>query len=576
MDFLSRTMVQLRDLFASMTPAARITSALLLGVIVVSLGYLFQGYSSGSKEYLFNGEMLQGREANAVEAALASAKLGGWEREGGRILVPRGNKAEYLAAIADANALPANFDKLLEESLDLGPFVSEPTRQARMKAARERQLSMIVRSMDGVEDAQVLYDIREARGFEPGNSTATVSVLPAPGESLTPQRMKVMRTAVAGAIAGMTPKDVTILDLSNGGQYGANGQEMSADNFDDAYFQTRTNYEQMLEGRIIDLLHDIHGVRVKVSAELSPTLSSEIHAQKAEGEPAILRQSNETLETSNTQVDDRGRPGLTSQGPQRAAPEESVAKNESTQNNNTTETENLVPMTVEDRTEAGLVPEQVRAAIAIPSEFLDRVWRERNPEAPADKRPVSTDITLIEKEYQTKIEGLVAPLLPQKLGENQFPKISVTVFQSIKPEKLAPPSMASEGLAWASRNSGSLIMAALAVVALMMLRSIMKSIPPAETNVILNQPLAAAGLASGPMLSTAGGDEPTAAGERAAGGSTRRSAAAGGGATAAERGGRPRLKLKKGVSMKDDLTDIVREDPDAAAAILRSWIGNAG
>jgi flagellar biosynthesis/type III secretory pathway M-ring protein FliF/YscJ len=36
------------------------------------------------------------------------------------------------------------------------------------------------------------------------------------------------------------------------------------------------------------------------------------------------------------------------------------------------------------------------------------------------------------------------------------------------------------------------------------------------------------------------------------------------------------LKLKKGVSMKDDLTEIVREDPDAAAAIIRGWIGNAG
>lgn len=39
---------------------------------------------------------------------------------------------------------------------------------------------------------------------------------------------------------------------------------------------------------------------------------------------------------------------------------------------------------------------------------------------------------------------------------------------------------------------------------------------------------------------------------------------------------RPRLKLKKGSSLKDDLVDIVREDPDAAADILRSWIGKAG
>jgi hypothetical protein len=39
---------------------------------------------------------------------------------------------------------------------------------------------------------------------------------------------------------------------------------------------------------------------------------------------------------------------------------------------------------------------------------------------------------------------------------------------------------------------------------------------------------------------------------------------------------RQRLRLKKGTTVKDDLIEIVREDPDAAADILRSWIGKAG
>jgi hypothetical protein len=49
MGFLNQTFEQIRDLFASMTPAARITSALLLGVIVCSMGFLFQGYSDASE-----------------------------------------------------------------------------------------------------------------------------------------------------------------------------------------------------------------------------------------------------------------------------------------------------------------------------------------------------------------------------------------------------------------------------------------------------------------------------------------------------------------------------------------------
>jgi len=38
---------------------------------------------------------------------------------------------------------------------------------------------------------------------------------------------------------------------------------------------------------------------------------------------------------------------------------------------------------------------------------------------------------------------------------------------------------------------------------------------------------------------------------------------------------KPKLRLRKGTSVKDDLMDIVREDPDAAADILRSWIAKA-
>ena len=49
---------------STMTPAARITSALLLGVILVSLGYLVQSHSSGAEAYLFNGEMLEPRVAD--------------------------------------------------------------------------------------------------------------------------------------------------------------------------------------------------------------------------------------------------------------------------------------------------------------------------------------------------------------------------------------------------------------------------------------------------------------------------------------------------------------------------------
>jgi hypothetical protein len=93
MGFLNQSIAQIRDLFASMTPAARITATLLLGVIGVSLGYLFQDYTGGAKEFLLNGEEVTTGEANRMQAAISQAGLSDFEREGNQILVPRGQKA---------------------------------------------------------------------------------------------------------------------------------------------------------------------------------------------------------------------------------------------------------------------------------------------------------------------------------------------------------------------------------------------------------------------------------------------------------------------------------------------------
>src|SRR5215470_9963560 len=99
MDFLNQAIAQVSDLFRSMTPGARITAGLLLAVVVVSVGYLFQQQAAGPDEYLFGGEYLTDGQLNQIDAAIAKANLSNYRREGNRILVPAGQKAAYLAAV---------------------------------------------------------------------------------------------------------------------------------------------------------------------------------------------------------------------------------------------------------------------------------------------------------------------------------------------------------------------------------------------------------------------------------------------------------------------------------------------
>ncbi|TWU27798.1 hypothetical protein [Bythopirellula polymerisocia] len=559
MDFLNQAIGQVRDLFLSMTPAARVTAALLVGVIGVSLGFLVQQHSAGPDEYLFNGEFLPSEDANRIEVAIAKAGLEGSQREGNRIKVPRGQKAAYLAAVAEAGALPANFHAILDSALDLGPFVDDKTRKEKLKASREQQLSMIIRDMSGIEDAKVIYDIAQPRGMARESvATATVSVQPSPGEALSGQRMKMIRNAVAGAIANLKPENVVVVNLGDGSLF---SEDVSPESFDSPYFQHRVAFERHIKGNIEGLLSYIPGVRVQVTAELNPALTRETHTVATEGEATALRESNEERISETQHLKDGGRVGLEANGPGRGRESfaESTVKN--SDSNTSSEQNYFVPTKNEITTEAGLVPEHVRVAIAVPMNYLVQVYRERqrrNGEDPNQPLPadISTTLTREEGDLENKIKEVVVPLLTKEIAVDNYKDeiIKVSFFETLTPDPIEPIPASSKALAWASQNFNTLTMAGVALVGLVMLRSLVKGVPPVE-------PLDSA---AAPLLSlkmpTLRENDSAAAGE----------------ASDDEDFERPRLKLKKGKNLRDELTDIVREDPDSAAAILRSWIANAG
>jgi flagellar M-ring protein FliF len=248
-----------------------------------------------------------------------------------------------------------------------------------------------------------------------------------------------------------------------------------------------------------------------------------------------------------------------SQGPGRGNEQVEVATVKNTETDESNESSLFIPTKDELLTEAGLIPEQVRASVAVPMSYLVSMYREQQRRKGEDvNQPLPADINTIFQTYRTQIAGdvkdAVVPLLPKKLAENNFSDVAISFVESLTPEPIAAPSVANNAMVWASQNFNTLTMAGVALFSLVMLRSMVKGIPPTD-------PLAAQGP---PTLSIAGGTA-TADGKAEAGDEDE-----------AEVSDRPRLKLKKGKSLRDELTAIVKEDPDSAAAILRTWISNAG
>ena len=559
MDFLNQAFGQIKDLLDSMTPAARVTATLLLAVIVVSMGYLVQHNSAGPDEYLFNGEILPGSDVDRAEAAIAKANLTNYQRVGNRIKIPSGQRALYLAAVANDGALPPTYHTVIEKALDLGPFTDRVTRQERLKAASEQRLSMIVRAMDGIEEAQVIYDVREPEGLSRvGKATASVNVKPNPGEILDARRRKMIKKAVASAIAELSMDNVSVTNLGDGSTFSSD--DITSDFFDDEYYQHRVAYEQLMKSKIEDLLHKISGVRVQVTAELDDTVEKTTRTVTPEGEAATISQTTESGDKETSELTNGGQPGPFAQGPNRQgnqdAPEVTL-KNKDTKT--VEQAEYLNGQKDEFLRSAALVPKHVRVAIAVPESHVTELWRERERRLgndPTGTFPDNTASAPIKKNIEDQVSGLVAPLLPKELAENPFSKVSVQFVDSVRPKELPSPTMGEQAMFWANQNFNTMTMAVVAIVSLLMLRSLVKSIPKPDTAAAL----AGSVLGVNPAATAEGGSNSDSQEEEVETGPD----------------GRPKLRLRKGTDLKEDLSEIVREDPETAAAILRSWIGNAG
>ncbi|HVT29160.1 MAG TPA: hypothetical protein VHE81_14185 [Lacipirellulaceae bacterium] len=554
MDFLNKAIAQVSDLFRSMTPGARITAGLLLAVVVVSVGYLFNQGASGPDTYLFGGEPQPDSVLTRVEAAIAKAGLSDFQREGNRIRVPAGQQAKYLAAVADAGALPPNFNTILENALDKGgPWESREATRARLKVARQQTLSEIIRAMYWVESAVVLYDDHESRGLRELPSTnqvtASVSVKPIVGETLTALRVKNIQTLVAHAI-NMKPSDVAVTNLGEGGPGGSNG-DIDWNIFDDDYLKTKVAYEAQKRQSILGALRDIPGVRVEVNADFNDTVEETTHNVKPDPKTAVRHESESQETSTQTSGGPGGRPGFSAQGPGRQPPTVAAQENKNETTSKTSDSDNVVGMEDNRLTKKGYTPREVWATVTIPSSYIKSLWAARNPTTTAPPKP--EDLTGIQTEVVQKVENIVDPLLVLQAnkGENTYKHVRVIPVDTLPAPAVEPPSMASQAVAWTGRYWSTLAMLGVAVFSLLVLRSVVKGAP--------SGPSSASAPAPGSTL-TLHAEEPE------------DSAPANG----EEELDRPKLRLKKGSSVKDDLVDIVREDPNAAADILRSWISKAG
>jgi flagellar M-ring protein FliF len=557
MDFLNKGYTQLVDLFKSMTPGARITAGLLLIVIVISLAYLVNRSTNGQESFLMGGEPFAASQLPAMEAAFAKANLHGARVEGNRIRVPLGMESQYMGALSDAGALPATFGTYLGKAVQTSPWWTKDQREMAKKIAIQNELSLIISHMQGIESAAVMYDSQESVAFgEKKMTTASVNVKPQGSSQLPENQVRMIRASVSSAIAGLKPESVTIIDL-NGRTYAGGGSEGGMlGGADDPYRARKSMYEKDWAEKITNALSYIPGVLVTSNVELDLETAHE-ESQTDFDPKSVPYQQRES--SNNKQIRGpvtSGRPGPTAQnGVNQPASVGSASGSETTEEVTQAETQSAVSSKSKTIRQTGLTPTRVTVTVSVPSSYYEKVWFERNPTPVGQeaKRPDEAALKNIETDVTTNVQKTVVSLLPSPGSTvDPFPRVTVTSHQFLPGTALPAPSVPDKALAWAGQYWSTLGMIAVALVSLGMLRSLVRAAPtsasaPPQLNLV--QPP----------------DE------------AREAAEAQPSDTGELHSARSRLKRKSGTgpSLRDELSELIKEDPDAAVSVLRAWIGNA-
>lgn len=554
MDFLNKAFAQLSDLFKSMTPGARITAGLLLAVVVVSLGYLTKYQVGGANEYLNGAEPFTNSDLMVAEAAFSDAGLNDYEIDINRIRVPRSKRAQYQAALVAARIVDSPGAYQNKSAGDDSPFRGKEKSREIFRIAKQNDVALVLQHMSGIEQASVIYSEITKPGFrKKSHAKAAVSVKAIGGQPLDARTVASIRNYVAASFARLTPQSVTIIDTVSMRSYSANGGGGLGPT-GDRYGSTKQMYEQNWGRTIRDALAYVDGAVVNILVELTTLVEqTEISRKLDKGGTTVF--SKEGLSTESTSSPgNQGPPGYEAQrggaNQPRAIANSTRSGSISKEESNLTQVTEPAGNTVKTTKSHPLTPNRVAVTVGVPTTYFERIWQNENPPPDGEepRKPTKTELQPVIATESTKIQDYVAQLIPlPDTGVEITSLVTVTPFVPKTPEAFEEPGVTDHAMDWLGTNWSTLGMTGLAFFSLFMLRSMVRS-------------GGGEALAPPPRRRESDDDEEY------------DDESAGDGETARE----SRLKRfgESGPSLREELSDLVREDPDAAANILRGWIGS--
>jgi flagellar biosynthesis/type III secretory pathway M-ring protein FliF/YscJ len=549
MDTLKKQLERIQQQLAGLSASQKMLTASLLAIMVMTFVWWGRYAADSEMEPVFN-QSLSTDDMQNVKRVLTSEGIR-FEPSGDRILVPTEKKDYAVAALAYAQVLPKNSTGSFDDFMGkISPFTNPQMGDKMMNEFGQNRLSSIINRMPGVADAQVLIDPQHERvvggNVEPSGSVIVTMKDGGIGDKKLAQAIA---TFVSGSNAQLRRSRVSIVigiktyPLHDVDPNIPDGEADEALVRTEQYFQQSVKTALSMYGDVVAVVHAKVDMTRTEQKDVSVTdVKSKVKTSENEKStttnPKQLSGDNGVVANTSASIDDK--PAAVSGG-------------SSETERNKDELQNFPSTTEKVSSKPAGEPKAISAAISLPRNYFVQALKAGDTSA---KQPNPKDVEALFASQRDQI--VEAARLA--IGIDDPKAVSVMLGPDL------PMLMAVEGSAQARASSGGggvglslgghlreIAVGLLALISLFMVSMMVKKGTPA--------PVIAAAAMEEPEPVMLGGNL-TIAGEVSEGGQTLDG-----------------MELDedaiKAQQMVEQVSTMVKENPDAAATLVKRWLNRS-
>ncbi|MDR3182677.1 MAG: hypothetical protein LBT89_07135 [Planctomycetaceae bacterium] len=559
----------LKDLFLSMTLGNRIVAMMLLAMLLLSLGYLIVGSIKPSDPnsnvtFLYDRYRFNSNEKRAAEEALRLANKSGHQWIGDQLQVPAKQVAAYTAILAEANVVEKSGIARQDTAKSLTAWQSAKMMDTQMITAKEKDCSAAIKMLSGIAEAMVISNKRPDwnRNVWARTQIASVAVTIETIENkpLSDNTIASIGRIITSVFGVTDMKEISIVDTKNSRAYNGNGEEQSGSQGE--YLRHQRKYQDDFNERIYQFLPPVEGMKVETAVELT-TYRSEEYFDVEHRKPTILVDHTMDYQFHKEGYDRFARPGQIAQFSRPLTdPSANVsAKDMTDEKKNEKETTNALPGRETKRAEIPYIPLRVLASIQIPREHIRATWLQKNKNAnePTPEQLLEEQNIMTQDTKRSVAKFLELYRNPKAADPLEI--VEVTFYDPIKPEVKIQTTWEQIQM-FLQQHWQTLCLMGLVLCGLTVLWSLTR--PQKPDPIVIYEGLET------PLEAIDARLKAKADAEEAA-----RLAAEAETAEEEEQAERQLDSFGSIRSLKDEIAALIAENPEAAAAVIRQWIGNA-